>query len=564
MADQNLNIGIKVTSDTAGAKQATAAIDGVDKAVADLAKTEKEAINTNGMYLDSLGRIHDESGRFVKVAAEERAGLKERIKIQQSETVTTNGASDAKKKLEKSSTDSGRAMLAFSQAAEDAQYGVGGILNNIPQLLMFLGVGSGLTGVVSLLAVGLSVAVKQLDLFGDATKKTGNEAKKANQEINAEAEALEQSVDSTKKATAAQKDLADELARVAAEHKATADEADRSFRAQQRLADIELRRVDALADLKMAEIEAQEAGGFIGAGEADAAKGGVRSEAMARRTAVEAETLRVEEATLQAKKAAAEREREQQNRILSGRLSSYMAENMLNEDERKALGKRIEAEVNTVELRRIEIKNEEEALRYSQKVGAGEGALGNVDEEYSNQRKAIIKQKKIEAAAAMKSAEEAVKALALDKVARDATGVGSRDAFGSARTAAQARVAELTQQSVGFGESITGVRQRRASASELEAIRTRAASFRSSAAAASRAAAENQGYPLGFTGPIPPQGFAADQKAADAAAKEAEKEAKELARQTVKMVRSLAAGLKFSKEEIAGLAALVDDLRTSK
>jgi len=91
MADQNLNIGIKVTSDTAGAKQATAAIDGVDKAVADLAKTEKEAINTNGMYLDSLGRIHDASGRFVKVAEEERAGLKERIKIQQQDTVTTTG-----------------------------------------------------------------------------------------------------------------------------------------------------------------------------------------------------------------------------------------------------------------------------------------------------------------------------------------------------------------------------------------------------------------------------------------------------------------------------------------
>ena len=76
MPDQNLNIGIKVTSDTAGAKQATAAIDGVDKAVADLSKTEKEATNINGMYLDSLGRIHDASGKFVKVSAEERAGLK--------------------------------------------------------------------------------------------------------------------------------------------------------------------------------------------------------------------------------------------------------------------------------------------------------------------------------------------------------------------------------------------------------------------------------------------------------------------------------------------------------
>jgi hypothetical protein len=564
MADQNLNIGIKVTSDTAGAKQATAAIDGVDKAVADLAKTEKEATNINGMYLDSLGRIHDESGKFVKVSAEERAGLKERIKIQQQDTVTTTGAVAAKKELGKSSSNSAMGILALSNAFQDAQYGMAGMINNIPGIVAGMGLGMGVAGAAQAAAVGIQILSKSFNSAEDPIKKAALELRNANAEINFTAESMDRSVEATKKATAAQKDLADELARVAAEHKAVADEADRSFRAQQRLADIELRRVDALADLKMAEIEAQEAMGAISAREADAAKGGVRSESLARRAAVEAQTLKAEEDALQKKKAAAEKEAAQQNRILSGRLNNYVAQNMLNDDERKAAEKRIEAEVNTAELKRKEAENEAEALRKYEARTAGEGGLGAADETYSNQRKAIIKQKQIEAAAAMKSAEEAVKALALDKAAREQSGIGSRDAFMQARAAAQSRVSGLLQESAGFGESITGVQQRRASASELEGIRTRAASFRSSAAAASRAAAENQGYPLGFAGPIPPQGFAADQKAADAAAKAAEKEAKELARETVRMVRSLAAGLKFSKEEIAGLAALVDDLRTSK
>lgn len=564
MADQNLNIGIKVTSDTAGAKQATAAIDGVDKAVADLAKTEKEATNINGMYLDSLGRIHDESGRFAKVSKEEREGLKERIKIQQQDTVTTTGAVQAKKELGKANSGAAMGILALSNAFQDAQYGMSGMINNIPGIVAGMGLGMGVAGAAQAAAVGVQILSKSFNSAEDPIKKAALELRNANAEINFTAESLEKSTEATKKATAAQKDLADELARVAAENKAVADEADRNFRAQQRLADIELRRVDALADLKMAEIEAQEAGGFISAREADSAKGGVRSEAMARRAAVEAQTLKAEEDALQKKKAAAEKEAAQQNRILSGRLNNYVAQNMLNDDERKAIEKRIEAEVNTAELRRKEAENEAAALRKYEATTAGEGGLGAADEEYSNQRKAIIKQKQIEAAAAMKAAEEAVKALALDKAAREQSGIGSRDAFMQARAAAQSRVAGLLQQSAGFGESITAVQQRRASATELEGIRTRAASIRSSAAASTRAAAENQGYPLGFMGPVPPQGFAADQKAADAAAKAAEKEAKELARETVKIVRSLAAGLKFSKDEIAGLAALVDDLRTSK
>lgn len=46
-----------------------------------------------------------------------------------------------------------QAMLMLGYALEDAQYGIRGILNNIPLLLMSLGVGPGLTGVIQILVV---------------------------------------------------------------------------------------------------------------------------------------------------------------------------------------------------------------------------------------------------------------------------------------------------------------------------------------------------------------------------------------------------------------------------
>ena len=176
MADQNLNIGIKVTSDTAGAKQATAAIDGVDKAVADLAKTEKEATNINGMYLDSLGRIHDESGRFVKVSKEEREGLKERIKIQQQDTVTTTGAVQAKKELTKANSSAAMGFMALSNAVQDVQYGFGGIINNIPGIVSGMGLGMGVAGAAQIAGVAFSVLNKNVDIFGTEAAAAAKEA----------------------------------------------------------------------------------------------------------------------------------------------------------------------------------------------------------------------------------------------------------------------------------------------------------------------------------------------------------------------------------------------------
>lgn len=72
----------------------------------------------------------------------------------------------------------GDAALAFAYFADDAQYGMRGIMNNIPQVALMLGLGSGLAGAISLAAVALTVL---WDKFGGAqeAKAKTNEVKEA-------------------------------------------------------------------------------------------------------------------------------------------------------------------------------------------------------------------------------------------------------------------------------------------------------------------------------------------------------------------------------------------------
>ena len=79
----------------------------------------------------------------------------------------------------KSSAGSGRAILELSRGLEDLQYGVSGVLNNIPGLLQALGQGAGLAGIISILSVGIFQLVKHLDLGGPALDALGEAAGRA-------------------------------------------------------------------------------------------------------------------------------------------------------------------------------------------------------------------------------------------------------------------------------------------------------------------------------------------------------------------------------------------------
>lgn len=71
-------------------------------------------------------------------------------------TRTTNSGAAAHEKLGDASKGSAMKLLFMGQAIDDLQYGVRGVLNNIPQLVMAFGGGAGLAGAISIAAVGLS------------------------------------------------------------------------------------------------------------------------------------------------------------------------------------------------------------------------------------------------------------------------------------------------------------------------------------------------------------------------------------------------------------------------
>jgi hypothetical protein len=65
----------------------------------------------------------------------------------------------------------GQAALELSRGVEDLQYGFGGIVNNIPSLVMSLGGGAGLTAAISLAAVGINQLSKRFaDYHTEADK----------------------------------------------------------------------------------------------------------------------------------------------------------------------------------------------------------------------------------------------------------------------------------------------------------------------------------------------------------------------------------------------------------
>ena len=427
MADQNLNIGIKVTSDTAGAKQATAAIDGVDKAVADLAKTEKEATNINGMYLDSLGRIHDESGRFVKVSKEEREGLKERIKIQQQDTVTTTGAVQAKKELTKANSSAAMGFMALSNAVQDVQYGFGGIINNIPGIVSGMGLGMGVAGAAQIAGVAFSVLNKNVDIFGTEAAAAAKEATTTANEATALANSTQRAADAAADAAKKYAALNAALKKTEADYKAVSAASDEAIESAKRLQDIETKRGDLQSELAMAEIDAMAAGGQISKEDAAAKREGVRAQRAARAAALEekalAATVKAEEDRAQAAEEAARAQR----KILEERLAWGSEAGMLTSKQRDAAEKALaafEIEADAAKKRAEDEKKNLDLMKTAASTVPGIGGKGGqflMDSEFGKVRQQRIDIEKANETEQRNRAQEIRQQLIEDAAARKLT-----------------------------------------------------------------------------------------------------------------------------------------------
>ena len=72
--------------------------------------------------------------------------------------------------VQRSSANASQSLLMFSQGFEDAQYGIRGVLNNIPGLVMALGGTMGLAGAISIAAVSFSVLYDWLSKTDEKVK----------------------------------------------------------------------------------------------------------------------------------------------------------------------------------------------------------------------------------------------------------------------------------------------------------------------------------------------------------------------------------------------------------
>ena len=145
MADQNIDIRINTQANIAGVTQATASVNDMEKKLEDL----------------------QQELRKVPVGGDEFAQLSGKIKAVKD---NLNNAEVAANKLGATTGrngNAGMAMLQFSQLADDAQYGLRGILNNLTPLIMSLGGTAGLAGVLSVAAIAASQLWERL---GDGSK----------------------------------------------------------------------------------------------------------------------------------------------------------------------------------------------------------------------------------------------------------------------------------------------------------------------------------------------------------------------------------------------------------
>ena len=159
MSDQQVKYTI-----TADASQANSELAKVDKAAASLVGNEK-ALATE--------------------TAKATAAIREQGKASTTAAVATARAAGSTRNM-------GQAALEASRGLEDLQYGIGGVVNNIPSMVMAFGGGMGLTAAISLGAVAVNQLVKNFGAVDPAAKEASQKAREHVKGLRDEIEGLSQ------------------------------------------------------------------------------------------------------------------------------------------------------------------------------------------------------------------------------------------------------------------------------------------------------------------------------------------------------------------------------------
>ena len=613
-SDKELNIGIKVTANTSGAKEATKAIDGLTDAIEEQAVAEKELVQeTEKVVVEEkkLVEVEKEATAAVvgvthafkdqeKIAETLGAALKKtslataelgKATIQAKEsaaqfvsangygkfddtllkahdamrktTVSANGAAQATKEVTKANSSAAMGFMALSNAVQDVQYGFGGIINNIPGIVSGMGLGMGVAGAAQIAGVAFSVLNKNVDIFGTEAAAAAKEATTTANEATALANSTQRAADAAADAAKKYAELNAALKKTEADYKAVSAASDESIESAKRLQDIETKRGDLQSELAMAEIDAMAAGGQISKDDAAARREGVRAQRAARAAALEekaiAATIKAEE-----ERAAAEAAAKAQKKILAEKLKEGSDAGLMTAKQRDEAQKALDAFEREAEAAKARAEDEEKTNDLKQFANdaafaaLGDTYRGSPEEAAAEARISSNKAQEIE----QRNRAQAVRQKLIDDAAaRDRTGFKGAEDFQAQREGALSKLSEYettadrARRQAGIMGGNLGL------ARETTAVRARIAAITQTSAAAASA---QSGYGIGFTGPIPPQGFAVDQKEAEKAAKEAESANRSNTAATIKIIRALAGELKLTKEQLSALTGVVDDIRTTK
>ena len=195
--DKEFKIRIGTEGDPSGAKEVERAIDGVTDSAERAEKTVitpidpadvKPATDSIEALTEKVEKLRREL-RGVSVGSDQFEIVANRVKAAEKQL----GAAEEKARRLGATVarrgDTGMAVLEFSRMIEDSQYGIRGMVNNLPTLISMLGGPAGLAGVLSLLAV---IGVQVWEQMGKGTKDNTKDLEKLSEELEKAAKFYEE------------------------------------------------------------------------------------------------------------------------------------------------------------------------------------------------------------------------------------------------------------------------------------------------------------------------------------------------------------------------------------
>jgi hypothetical protein len=425
-------------------------------------------------------------------------------------TKTANGAAQAQEAVKKSSGSSAQGFLMLAQAAQDAQYGFAGVVNNIPGIITGLGMGAGVAGVVSMAAVGVQVLTKNVDIFGTEAAKATKEANELRNELMDSANAAFMAAKSAEQNAEAERLLAEEVKKSDDAYKSAINSINESHRAKISDLDATSQLIAATQQLTQAQIDLAEARKEITPEEATRRRNLTQIQGAEERQRISEQMMQAEidkrRQTVEAEAGTIGAAAQQRRKLAQDGLA------ILSEEERDLTKKNVATIKSALEGKQAElaasadnIRRQKETIRVSQSTLTIDDAKQKLATE--SRKYDILSAEQRSMISSLGNEEAKLKA---DKVAQDKTQIADEKALleklktlKDQEAAAQERLTKAIDEQAELERKMLS--QRRIFDVTQQAVIT------GQEAARQRAQTQKEtelrgGYPVEFVGPLPPLG----------------------------------------------------------